>query len=101
MCVREIHATSTPRQISASPKTMSQSARAPAAPDAGAALADAPSSDFVNASSDAATRVCATNDAAKAIKISIPRPYPQGAREDGDAYGGQQHAPLVELEMPD
>lgn len=41
------------------------------------------------------------HDAAKAIKISIPRPYVQGAREDGDAYGGQQHAPLVELEMPD
>jgi len=39
--------------------------------------------------------------AAKAIKISIPRPCVQGAREDGDAYGGQQHAPLVELELPD
>jgi hypothetical protein len=41
------------------------------------------------------------HDAAKAIKISIPRPYVQGSREDGDAYGGQQHAPLVELEVPD
>jgi hypothetical protein len=41
------------------------------------------------------------HDAAKAIKISIPRPYVQGARDDGDAYGGQQHAPLVELEIPD
>jgi len=40
-------------------------------------------------------------EAAKAIKISIPRPYIQGARDDGDAYGGQQHAPLVELELPD
>jgi hypothetical protein len=37
----------------------------------------------------------------KAIKISIPRPYIQSARDDGDAYGGQQHAPLVELELPD
>ena len=40
------------------------------------------------------------HDAAKAIKISIPRPYPQGSREDGDAYGGQQHALLVDLEIP-
>ena len=41
------------------------------------------------------------HEAAKAIKISIPRPTIQGARDDGDAYGGQQHAPLVELELPD
>jgi hypothetical protein len=41
------------------------------------------------------------HDAAKAIKISIPRPYIQGDRDDGDLYGGQQHAPLVELEVPD
>jgi Domain of unknown function (DUF4387) len=41
------------------------------------------------------------HDAAKAIKISIPRPYVQGSREDGDAYGGQQHAPLVDLDVPD
>ena len=41
------------------------------------------------------------HEAAKAIKISIPRPYYQGALEDGDAYGGQQHAPLVDLVVPD
>jgi hypothetical protein len=41
------------------------------------------------------------HDAARAIKISIPRPYAQSAREDGDTYGGQQHAPLVGLVMPD
>jgi hypothetical protein len=41
------------------------------------------------------------HDAARAIKISIPRPYVQSSREDGDAYGGQQHAPLVDLEIPD
>lgn len=41
------------------------------------------------------------HDAAKAIKISIPRPYVQCDTEDGDAYGGQQHAPLVEIEVPD
>ncbi|MBN8958480.1 MAG: DUF4387 domain-containing protein [Rhizobiales bacterium] len=40
------------------------------------------------------------HDTAKAIKISIPRPYVQGDRDDGDAYGGQQHAPLVEIEVP-
>lgn len=41
------------------------------------------------------------HDAANAIKISIPRPYIQCDLDDGDAYGGQQHAPLVELEIPD
>jgi hypothetical protein len=41
------------------------------------------------------------HDAAKAIKISIPRPAFQGSRDDGDIYGGQQHGPLVELEIPD
>lgn len=39
--------------------------------------------------------------AARAIKISIPRPTVQCDPDDGDAYGGQQHAPLVELEVPD
>jgi hypothetical protein len=41
------------------------------------------------------------HDTASAIKISIPRPYFQGDHEDGDAYGGQQHAPLVDLVVPD
>jgi len=41
------------------------------------------------------------HDAAQAIKISIPRPYVQCAREDGDAYGGQQHAPLVDIDVPE
>ena len=40
-------------------------------------------------------------DAACAIKISIPRPYIQGDMDDGDMYGGQQHAPLVDLVVPD
>lgn len=40
------------------------------------------------------------HDAANAIKISIPRPYVQGDRDDGDAYGGQQHALLVDIEVP-
>jgi hypothetical protein len=41
------------------------------------------------------------HDAARAIKISIPRPYTQGDIDDGDTYGGQQHAPLVDLHVPD
>lgn len=41
------------------------------------------------------------HDAAKAIKITIPRPYIQCDPDDGDAYGGQQHGPLVELDVPD
>jgi hypothetical protein len=41
------------------------------------------------------------HDAARAIKISIPRPHVQCDLDDGDAYGGQQHAPLVELRIPD
>ncbi len=40
------------------------------------------------------------HDAARAIKISIPRPTVQCDLDDGDAYGGQQHAPLVDLEIP-
>jgi len=41
------------------------------------------------------------HDAARAIKITIPRPCVQCDPDDGDAYGGQQHSPLVELEVPD
>jgi hypothetical protein len=41
------------------------------------------------------------HEAARAIKISIPRPYTQGDIDDGDTYGGQQHAPLVDLQIPD
>ena len=40
------------------------------------------------------------HDAARAIKISIPRPAIQGDRDDGDMYGGQQHAPLVDVVVP-
>ena len=41
------------------------------------------------------------HDAAKAVKVSIPRPIPQCDILDGDAYGGQQYAPLVTLQIPD
>ena len=40
------------------------------------------------------------HNAARAIKISIPRPIFQCDLEDGDAYGGQQYGPLVNLEIP-
>jgi len=40
------------------------------------------------------------HDAARAIKVSIPRPIFQCDLEDGDAYGGQQYGPLVTLEVP-
>lgn len=39
-------------------------------------------------------------DAAHAIKISIPRPFPQGDLEDSDGHGGQQYAPLLDIEIP-
>ena len=40
------------------------------------------------------------HDAARAIKISIPRPIFQGEPEDADLYGGQQYGPLVDIEVP-
>ena len=41
------------------------------------------------------------HDKARAIKISIPRPIVQCALEDGDAYGGQQYGPLVDIVIPE
>lgn len=38
-------------------------------------------------------------DAANAIKITIPRAAVSGDIDDSDVYGGQQHAPLVNLEV--
>jgi hypothetical protein len=40
------------------------------------------------------------HDRALAIKASIPRPVPSGAPDDCDVFGGQQHGPLVDLEIP-
>lgn len=34
---------------------------------------------------------------ARAVKFSIYRPLPSGARFDTDVYGAQQHAPLLTL----
>ena len=36
---------------------------------------------------------------ARAIKFSIRRTQPSGARFDTDVYGAQQHAPLLGLEV--
>lgn len=37
---------------------------------------------------------------ALAIKISFPRQVPSGSIYDSDIFGGQQYAPLVNLEVP-
>jgi Domain of unknown function (DUF4387) len=40
------------------------------------------------------------HDRAWALKASIPRPAGSGDLEDTDVFGGQQHGPLVDLEIP-
>ena len=40
-------------------------------------------------------------DVAYAIKITIPRAFRSGDPEDSDIYGAQQHAPLLDIELPD
>jgi hypothetical protein len=40
-------------------------------------------------------------DVAYAIKITVPRPVPSGDPLDNDVYGAQQHAPLLDIEIPD
>jgi len=39
-------------------------------------------------------------DRALAIKASIPRPITQGDLGDADGHGGQQYAPLMDIEVP-
>lgn len=39
-------------------------------------------------------------DNALAIKASIPRPVFQGDLADSDGHGGQQYAPLMDIEVP-
>lgn len=39
-------------------------------------------------------------DVARAIKITLPRPVPSGSPGDSDVYGAQQHAPLMDIEIP-
>ena len=38
-------------------------------------------------------------DHARAIKATIPRPYFQGDPRDSDSHGGQQYAPLMDIEI--
>ena len=42
----------------------------------------------------------AAYDAALAFKATIPRPLPSGDPADTDVYGGQQFAPILDLEIP-
>ncbi len=39
-------------------------------------------------------------DPGLAIKFTLRRPLPQGAPGDSDVYGCQQHAPLLDVEVP-
>lgn len=39
-------------------------------------------------------------DNALAVKASIPRPCAQGDLADSDGHGGQQYAPLMDIEIP-
>jgi len=39
--------------------------------------------------------------AARAFKATLPRLIPAGAFGDTDVYGAQQHAPLLEVDIPD
>jgi hypothetical protein len=39
------------------------------------------------------------HEAALAAKVSFPRPHVQCDMEDGDCYGGQQYAPLMDLSV--
>ena len=41
------------------------------------------------------------HDSALALKASFPRPVPSGDPADTDVFGGQQHGPLVDLEIPE
>lgn len=35
----------------------------------------------------------------RVVKISFPRPTPQGGVEDRDMHAGQQHVPLAQIEL--
>ena len=40
-------------------------------------------------------------DVAYAIKVTIARHHPSGDPLDNDVYGAQQHAPLLDIDVPD
>jgi hypothetical protein len=44
--------------------------------------------------------IVVNHDAALAIKVSFPRPQSSGSMRDSDVYGGQQYAPLLDLDVP-
>ena len=39
-------------------------------------------------------------DEGKAFKITMPRPVPQASEQDTDQFGGQQYAPLLDIQIP-
>ena len=39
-------------------------------------------------------------DAAHAFKATVPRRIPSGDPGDSDVYGAQQHAPLLDIDLP-
>lgn len=39
-------------------------------------------------------------DNALAVKATIPRPHAQGDLLDSDGHGGQQYAPLMDIDIP-
>jgi hypothetical protein len=41
-----------------------------------------------------------THPAARAIKVSMPRPVVQGSAADTDCYGGQAHSLLLDIDIP-
>ncbi|MFC8597131.1 DUF4387 domain-containing protein [Isoptericola sp. NPDC057191] len=50
---------------------------------------------------DAATVRVFEHPAALAVKASMPRPVIQGSAGDVDCYGGQQHALLLDVDVPE
>ena len=40
-------------------------------------------------------------DTSQAIKSRIPRPVTSGDLADSDVFGGQQYAPLLDIDVPD
>ena len=38
---------------------------------------------------------------ALAVKATLVRPFPSGAIGESDVYGAQQHAPLLEMQVPE
>lgn len=43
--------------------------------------------------------ILVNHDAALAIKISFPRKHSSGSALDNDAFGGQQYAPILSLQV--